>query len=55
MRAGHIAERVAHLFAAPRPHRFPGAVTGGGPDAQPPENWYKILAEREGFEPSKGF
>jgi hypothetical protein len=25
------------------------------PELQLPDNWYKILAEREGFEPSKGF
>ncbi len=25
------------------------------PEAQLPDNWWKILAEREGFEPSKGF
>jgi hypothetical protein len=25
------------------------------PEAQLPENWREILAEREGFEPSKGF
>ena len=25
------------------------------PEAQLPENWWKRLAEREGFEPSKGF
>ena len=33
------------------PHRSPGAVTGGDPDVQLPDNWYKIVAEREGFEP----
>ena len=53
------AEKVRRPFALSRPHPSPRAVTGlslgSAPGAQLPDNWYKILAEREGFEPSKGF
>jgi hypothetical protein len=48
--AGRSAERVAHLFADANPDLSPEAVTGSGIDAQLPDNWYKIMAEREGFE-----
>jgi integrase len=48
--------------SAPTRERFPASndlaldlPLGRDGDGQVPENWYKILAEREGFEPSKGF
>ena len=41
------------------PPESPRAVsslsTDGEAETQLPDNWYKIMAEREGFEPSKGF
>ena len=51
--------RVAVPLALSRPHRSPRAVTGlslaSTGEMQVPDNWYKVMAEREGFEPSKGF
>jgi len=44
------AERVSHLFAVSHPLLSPEAVAGSCIDAQLPDNWYKIMAEREGFE-----
>jgi hypothetical protein len=43
------ASTAASAAAVRNPARFARM------DAQLPENWREILAEREGFEPSKGF
>jgi len=51
--------QVAHTFSLSLPLGSPKAVTklspAGVEEMQVPENFHQLLAEREGFEPSKGF
>ncbi|MDE2250339.1 MAG: DUF3596 domain-containing protein [Gammaproteobacteria bacterium] len=57
--AAQSPTRVAVPLAHSRPLQSPRAVSGlslaKAHGVQLPDNWYKIMAEREGFEPSKGF
>ena len=46
-RARDTSRRGSRTRSRSRAPPAPGAVTGGDPDAQLPDDWYKILAERE--------
>jgi hypothetical protein len=52
VRVGHVAERASGAHSGSRAPTGPQELSlAAAPDAQLPEIWYKILAEREGFEP----
>jgi hypothetical protein len=54
-----IAPAIERPFALSRPLESPKAGTRlaleEAEKTQVPDNWWKVMAEREGFEPSKGF